>query len=576
MAVKSSLRYLMLSLLLTFMFVLHAREKKDNNNASLTYFIQKEKSFGSDTIALREFLTPLRQRVLKGDANKQTAVYYALMGRGTSRKIGQINTISSTYFEKANDLAIKFDDEALALWVQIELAKYFYQFNLLEQSLPYFMTASFKIDDIPYVDQINPDESYRSLGFFFSTIGEYKEAINCLKEAAFLAPDLSEMKASILDNLAMCHLEDKDTSVAMAYLNDAKELALKIDAKARLARVNGMLAMVSLGRGELDSALHFVDQDVKLSEESGDKANRQHAEIIKAKVLMGKGDMQSAEVLLEHLKKDLKGNLTKTDFLLDVEELRLKIAEHKGDPDMELAIRRSLGQLKDSSIYGESAVVIQRARVLAAKERYLNEASIINLKVQQSRFARNMYLLVLALGIGIVIISYIDFRRKMFARHHRYEKKVLAYRLEKTLLDQKLEQAHRTLADHLRFLTDRNKQIESLQREIARINKSALAEIEEKNGKLKQLLQSHILTEDDWQNFKMTFDEAYPNYYNQLKKGIPELTENNIRFIMLQKLGLTPAETANILGISLEAIKKNKQRLKQKLGDKYDRVMEII
>lgn len=291
---------------------------------------------------------------------------------------------------------------------------------------------------------------------------------------------------------------------------------------------------------------------------------------------MGKGDMQSAEVLLEHLKKDLKGNLTKTDFLLDVEELRLKIAEHKGDPDMELAIRRSLGQLKDSSIYGESAVVIQRARVLAAKERYLNEASIINLKVQQSRFARNMYLLVLALGIGIVIISYIDFRRKMFARHHRYEKKVLAYRLEKTLLDQKLEQAHRTLADHLRFLTDRNNQIESLQREIARINKSALAEIEEKNGKLKQLLQSHILTEDDWQNFKMTFDEAYPNYYNQLKKGIPELTENNIRFIMLQKLGLTPAETANILGISLEAIKKNKQRLKQKLGDKYDRVMEII
>ena len=115
-----------------------------------------------------------------------------------------------------------------------------------------------------------------------------------------------------------------------------------------------------------------------------------------------------------------------------------------------------------------------------------------------------------------------------------------------------------------------------MQREIVRINKSTLAEIEEKNGKLKQLLQSHILTEDGWQNFKMTFDEAYPNYYNQLKKWIPELTENNIRFIMLQKLGLTAAETANVLGISLEAIKKNKQRLKQKLGDKYEQVMEII
>ncbi len=45
----------MLSLLLTFLLVLQAREKKDNNNASLTYFIQKERSFGADTIALKEF-----------------------------------------------------------------------------------------------------------------------------------------------------------------------------------------------------------------------------------------------------------------------------------------------------------------------------------------------------------------------------------------------------------------------------------------------------------------------------------------------------------------------------------------
>lgn len=497
----------------------------------------------------------MRQRALKGDVVKQKVVYYALMGRGTSRKIEQINTISTAYYKKARDLATQSEDEALGLWVQIELANYYYRFNLLEKCLPYLMNASFKIDDIRYDDQIIPEESYRSLGFFFCTIGEYKDAIHYLKEAAFLARDPSELKTSILDNLALCHLHEKDTTVALAYLNDAKTMALQIGAKARLARVNGMLAMVNLGKGELDSALHYVDQDVMLSEESGDKTNQQYAEIINAKVLMAKGDMHAAEFLLDKLGEELKSNPSRTDFLIEVEQLRLKIAEHKRDSEMELAIRRNLGMLKDSTIYGEDAQVIQRARVLAAKERYLNEASITNLKVQQGRFARNMYIVVLVLGIGILIIAYIDFRRKMFARYHRYEKKVLAYRLEKTLLDQKLEQAHKTLADYLRFLTDKNRQIESLQREIVRINKSTLAEIEEKNGKLKQVLQSHILTEDGWQNFNMTFDEAYPNYYNQLKKWIPELTENNIRFIMLQKLGLTAAETANVLGISLEAIK---------------------
>ncbi|WP_260043711.1 hypothetical protein [Sphingobacterium hotanense] len=41
---------------------------------------------------------------------------------------------------------------------------------------------------------------------------------------------------------------------------------------------------------------------------------------------------------------------------------------------------------------------------------------------------------------------------------------------------------------------------------------------------LRQLLQSHSLTEDGWQNFEMAFDEAYPNYYDQLKEGIPQFT----------------------------------------------------
>lgn len=200
----------------------------------------------------------------------------------------------------------------------------------------------------------------------------------------------SELKTSILDNLALCHLHEKDTTVALAYLNDAKTMALQIDAKARLAHVNGMLAMVSLGRGELDSALHYVDQDVMLSEESGDKVNQQYAEIIKAKVLMAMDDMHAAEFLLDNLGEELKSNPSRTDFLIEVEQLRLKIAEHKKDSEMELTIRRNLAMLKDSTIYGEDAQVIQRARVLAAKERYLNEASITNLKARQGRFARNM------------------------------------------------------------------------------------------------------------------------------------------------------------------------------------------
>lgn len=562
--------------LLVFLQELHAQVKKNSDRSALAYYIQEEHQFAEDTIALKNFLKPLRQKELKVNKEQQTAVYYALMGRGTSRKIGHVNEISNRYFQQAVDIAVDEEDDALMLWLQVELAKYRYQFSQLEGSLPYFMEASFNIEEIPSNEQIAPDESYRSLGFFFYTLGEYGDAIHYLKEAAYLAADSSVMKASILDNLARCYLLEKDTSRALAYLDDAKNLSVAIGAKARLARVNGMLAQISLGKGKLDSAKYFVEQDIQLSIESSDLKNKNHAEIIKANVLLANGEVESANSLLKRLSAEIAKDVYQSDFLVEVEQLKLKLAEERGDAQQELLIRRNLSRLLDSARFGEDAQSIQRAKVLVAKERYLNEIEMNTLKDKQARFTRTMYLALFLMAIGIVVIAYIDFRRKMRIRHHRYEKKVLSYRLEKTLLDQKLEQANRTLEDHFRYMTEKNRQIEGLQREIAKINKSNLAEIEEKNGKLKQLLQSHVLTEQGWQNFKRTFDEVHPDYCRQIKIGYPELSENNIRFILLQKLGLSARETANVLGISIEAINKNKQRLRLKLGESYDRVMEAI
>ncbi len=562
--------------LLVFLQGLHARVKKNSDKNALAYYIQEEQQFGADTTALKNFLKPLYQKELKVNKEQQTAVYYALMGRGTSRKIGQVNEISNRYFQRAVDIALDKKDDALMLWLQVELAKYRYQFSQLEGSLPYFMEASFRIGAIPSTEQIVPEESYRSLGFFFYTLGEYGDAIHYLKEAAYLAADSSVMKASVLDNLARCYLLEKDTSRALAYLKDAKSLAVAIGAKARLARVNGMLAQISLGRGKLDSARYYAEQDIRLSTESGDFKNKNFAEIIKANVLLANGEVDSASFLLDRLSAEITKDVYQTDFLVEVERLKLKLAVEQGDNHQELLIRRSLSRLLDSARFGEDAQAIQRAKVLVAKERYLNEMDMNRLRAKQVRFTRRMYLTLLLMAVGVVVIAYIDFRRKMLARHHRYEKKVLSYRLEKTLLDQKLEQANRTLEDHLRYMTEKNRQIEGLQREIARISKSNLAEIEEKNGKLKQLLQSHVLTEEGWQNFKRTFDDVHPDYCRQIKIRYPELSENNIRFILLQKLGLSAQETANVLGISMDAINKNKQRLRLKLGESYDRVMAAI
>jgi DNA-binding CsgD family transcriptional regulator len=54
-----------------------------------------------------------------------------------------------------------------------------------------------------------------------------------------------------------------------------------------------------------------------------------------------------------------------------------------------------------------------------------------------------------------------------------------------------------------------------------------------------------------------------------MKDGHAKITENDLRILALQKLELSNASMSELLCISIEVIKKAKQRLKKKLGTTY-------
>jgi uncharacterized protein YeaC (DUF1315 family) len=92
---------------------------------------------------------------------------------------------------------------------------------------------------------------------------------------------------------------------------------------------------------------------------------------------------------------------------------------------------------------------------------------------------------------------------------------------------------------------------------------------------LQSLLASHLMTDENWYKFKKAFISTYPDYYEYLQENYDELTESNLRLIILMKLDINTKEITNLLGISADAVKKAKQRLKKKLGEKYDALLEI-
>lgn len=80
-----------------------------------------------------------------------------------------------------------------------------------------------------------------------------------------------------------------------------------------------------------------------------------------------------------------------------------------------------------------------------------------------------------------------------------------------------------------------------------------------------QLQQSTILTEEDWQNFKLLFEQVHSDFLTQLKEKYPQLSLAETRFLCLAKLNFSRKEMASALGVSTQSIHTNWYRIRKKI-----------
>lgn len=75
-----------------------------------------------------------------------------------------------------------------------------------------------------------------------------------------------------------------------------------------------------------------------------------------------------------------------------------------------------------------------------------------------------------------------------------------------------------------------------------------------------------ILTPDDWLRFQEIFEQRFPGFGQRVKAHFPDLTNAEMRLFLLLKLGFDSREIAEVQGISVETIWRNRNRLRKKLG----------
>lgn len=212
-------------------------------------------------------------------------------------------------------------------------------------------------------------------------------------------------------------------------------------------------------------------------------------------------------------------------------------------------------------LYSDSLFNEEKARatheLLIRYETARKEAQITQL-LQENKLSRTrkwLYLSVLLLTLLSSAIVVIVLRHKNKTG-----------KLQLARASQELESNAQALAGFTDRIIRKNSQIEALEEQL-RANRQITEQTEQEalhSEHLSQLYQLKILTEEDWQNFKILFDKVYPGFINKLRIQFPGIAASEERQSLLIKLNINNKESAAMLGISVEGVKKSRYRLKKR------------
>ncbi len=551
------------------------REDVDYSESLVRSLLSRTQDLTIDTLETDSFFQAVATTEKRDSSN--LVAYYGVLGNVSAKHYDRLNPHSESYYQHSVDLAEKENLPIMKVWSLVNYGYYFYNFRQTERALPLFMEAVFLIDTIGEEAVILPEDTFRKLGFFFGTIGNYEDAISYLEKGDRYATMLTpKQRATLLDNLGQYHLYNQDTTTALNYFLQAESLAAKSNDYVRYGKALGNIALIHLGRGKYQEALTLINKDLVYSEANNSAQNTMYAQVLKARILLKMDSISSALEMLNKAERYANSKTYLKKNLLEINRLKLNIAIRQNAEREELLIRRKLEVLEGLVVELDGERVLLQNRWQVDKEKKQRALLELASDYQTERYRRIVLSsLVVLIGVGVFAI-FIHLKRSARARELQYDKTVVELQLRKVAAEKKLLVAHETLESYKDYLTEKNRQIDELQQMINGGGDSKSYYLEKEKGLLKEILDSHLLTEENWASFKRSFDATYPNFYLNLKHEFPELTDSNMRYIILSKLGLSVTEISNLLGISTESVKKSRQRLKKKMGSRFREFEQAI
>lgn len=539
------------------------------NSQLVNDFINDNKEILEPAIINKNYLRKAKT-VKAHDGQVLQVVNKVLQAEAYSKNFDNINHQSISLYLEALSEAEKINNENLLVYVNTQVGFFYYSYNEYIKAMPFFIKSSNLLDKNTIDDLIQPADVYKKNAYFFGSINEHQKSIDYLLKALKVTSSNSQLYATFLNNIGSSYYKMGAVENARNYFIKAKEVSLENNNQVRYAKTLGDLALIHFDQKEYQKAIDLLQQDIEISIKNNADRNTMYAQILLSKVYVETKNFEKAKQTLALANEYVISKEYLKSHAYEIAQVNLSIALQTNDIALELQSRRALDELGADIVNKDGQEAIKLVGWETQKEQFNTKLEAEKAKVEKANL---MIVIISGIVLFIIVVTFFIVRSiqlRFKNKEAQYEKNILQYKINQLQSISKLHDYDLTLKSYQSYLSDQNKQMDLIEKELNKLNTNTVTKDQAKVF-LQELLDHQKMSGNNWLALKNTFVKEENDYYNALLENFPDLSEQNLRIVILNKMDLKPAEIALVLNIKIDVVDDALQRLRKNFKGNFDK-----
>ncbi len=261
-----------------------------------------------------------------------------------------------------------------------------------------------------------------------------------------------------------------------------------------------------------------------------------------------------------HYARMMRGLITpaveRFGYYCDILEINGRLYEAEGKTDSAKMANMELAHLKDKNNALHDAVMVQN-------ELQKKEFAEIDRTIAEEREREATWRRVTAVAAAIAVAACVWFIVAWQRRRHRREC---------MMLESTLEQKERRIAAAEMRASEKDRALAEIAGDVRDIK----SDDPEVVARIMSTINVNRFGDADWEKFSLLFGEMHPDFADSLRREYPALTTGDVNLACMVFLGLETKHIARLLSINPDSVKKNRQRLRAKLGLTPDQPLDLF